>query len=82
MASEVGQLLQFLYRRPDTVKCGEKMCFQNSPEIVQKLIARISFSTGIVDIDSMKRISPQVLTFLGIMPFLIINLFMGHWLLS
>ena len=36
------------------MKCGQKICFQNSPKIMQKLIASIYFSTGIVDIDPMK----------------------------
>ena len=34
--------------------------------IIQRFIARISFSTVIVDMDPMKRISLQVLTFLTI----------------
>ena len=55
-----------IYRRPDTVKYEQKMCFQDSPAIMQKFIAIISLPTGIIDIDSMKRISSQVLTFVAI----------------
>ena len=43
-----------------------KCVFKIHKQIMQKFISSISFSTGIVDIDPMKRISPQVLTFLAI----------------
>ena len=39
---------------PDTVTCGQTICFQNSPKIMQNFIASsISFPTEIVDIDPM-----------------------------
>ena len=53
-------ITQCLYRRQDPEKCCQKMYSQKSPEIIQKIINRISFCTEMVCMDPMKKISPNV----------------------